>query len=48
LLRATVLLGELPVNGEFKSTFLSLSDRNRSGIPFVEGKYNMSFCGVLA
>jgi hypothetical protein len=38
--------GQHPAN--FKSTFLSLSARNKSGIPFVQGKYNMGSSGVLA
>ena len=32
----------------FKDTFLSLSARNKSDIPFVQGKYNMGSSGVLA
>lgn len=32
----------------FKNTFLSLSARNKSDIPFVQGKYNMGSSGVLA
>lgn len=32
----------------FKTTFLSLSARNKSDIPFVQGKYNMGSSGVLA
>jgi hypothetical protein len=38
--------GQHPAN--FKTTFLSLSARNKSGIPFVQGKYNMGSSGVLA
>ena len=30
------------------NTFLSLSARNKSDIPFVQGKYNMGSSGVLA
>ncbi|MDE0704633.1 MAG: hypothetical protein OXH59_13025 [Rhodospirillaceae bacterium] len=33
---------------KFESTFLSLSARNKSDIPFVQGKYNMGSSGVLA
>ena len=33
---------------DFKKTFLSLSARNKSDIPFVQGKYNMGSSGVLA
>lgn len=32
---------------KFASTFLSLSQRNKSDIPFVQGKYNMGSSGVL-
>lgn len=32
----------------FADTFLSLSARNKSDIPFVQGKYNMGSSGVLA
>ncbi|MCG8625994.1 MAG: hypothetical protein MJE68_28855 [Proteobacteria bacterium] len=32
---------------DFASTFLSLSRRNKSDIPFVQGKYNMGSSGVL-
>lgn len=38
--------GQHPQN--FQSTFLSLSARNKSEIPFVQGKYNMGSSGVLA
>ena len=31
----------------FDSTFLSLSRGNKSGVPFVQGKYNMGSSGVL-
>ena len=30
---------------DFPSTFLSLSERNKEGIPFVQGKYNMGSTG---
>ena len=40
--------GEGQHPGAFKTTFLSLSERNKSGIPFVQGKYNMGSSGVLA
>ena len=33
---------------EFEDTFLSLSKGNKSGIPFVQGKYNMGSSGVLS
>ena len=33
---------------DFRDTFLSLSARNKSDIPFVQGKYNMGSSGVLA
>ena len=50
--------GQLPCytfcdNGEgqhpedFATTFLSFSDKNKSEIPFVQGKYNMGSSGVL-
>ena len=32
---------------DFSSTFLSLSERNKEGIPFVQGKYNMGSTGSL-
>lgn len=32
---------------DFPSTFLSLSERNKEGIPFVQGKYNMGSTGSL-
>ncbi len=32
---------------DFPSTFLSLSKKNKSQIPFVQGKYNMGSSGVL-
>ena len=33
---------------DFESTFLSLSKGNKSGIPFVQGKYSMGSSGVLS
>ena len=33
---------------KFQDTFLSLSARNKSDIPFVQGKYNMGSSGVLS
>ena len=33
---------------DFRDTFLSLSARNKSDIPFVQGKYNMGSSGVLS
>ena len=32
---------------DFPSTFLSLSERNKEGIPFVQGKFNMGSTGSL-
>lgn len=32
---------------EFPKTFLSLSERNKEGIPFVQGKFNMGSTGSL-
>lgn len=32
---------------DFPSTFLSLSNKNKSEIPYVQGKYNMGSSGVL-
>jgi hypothetical protein len=40
--------GEGQHPGDFETTFLSLSARNKSDIPFVQGKYNMGSSGVLA
>ena len=40
--------GEGQHPADFKNTFLSLSARNKSDIPFVQGKYNMGSSGVLA
>lgn len=40
--------GEGQHPADFKDTFLSLSARNKSDIPFVQGKYNMGSSGVLA
>jgi len=37
--------GQLPDN--FPQTFLSLSERNKEGIPFVQGKFNMGSTGSL-
>lgn len=37
--------GQLP--DEFPNTFLSLSERNKEGIPFVQGKFNMGSTGSL-
>ena len=37
--------GQLP--DEFPKTFLSLSERNKEGIPFVQGKFNMGSTGSL-
>ena len=37
--------GQEPEN--FKSTFLSLSHKNKSSIPYAQGKYNMGSSGVL-
>ena len=37
--------GQSPEN--FQNTFLSLSAKNKSEIPFVQGKYNMGSSGVL-
>lgn len=37
--------GQLP--DDFPSTFLSLSERNKEGIPFVQGKFNMGSTGSL-
>ncbi len=40
--------GEGQHSKDFVNTFLSLSARNKSDIPFVQGKYNMGSSGVLA
>ena len=40
--------GEGQHPNDFQNTFLSLSARNKSDIPFVQGKYNMGSSGVLA
>ena len=40
--------GEGQHPASFEGTFLSLSARNKSDIPFVQGKYNMGSSGVLA
>lgn len=40
--------GEGQHPADFKNTFLSLSARNKSDIPFVQGKYNMGSSGVLS
>lgn len=37
--------GQLP--DHFPNTFLSLSERNKEGIPFVQGKFNMGSTGSL-
>lgn len=37
--------GQLPER--FQETFLSLSERNKEGIPFVQGKFNMGSTGSL-
>jgi hypothetical protein len=37
--------GQLP--DDFPNTFLSLSERNKEGIPFVQGKFNMGSTGSL-
>lgn len=37
--------GQLPEN--FPRTFLSLSEKNKEGIPFVQGKFNMGSTGSL-
>ena len=37
--------GQLPEN--FPTTFLSLSEKNKEGIPFVQGKFNMGSTGSL-
>jgi hypothetical protein len=37
--------GQLP--DDFPDTFLSLSERNKEGIPFVQGKFNMGSTGSL-
>lgn len=37
--------GQLPQN--FSKTFLSLSEKNKEGIPFVQGKFNMGSTGSL-
>lgn len=37
--------GQLPE--EFPKTFLSLSEKNKEGIPFVQGKFNMGSTGAL-
>ncbi len=39
--------GEGQHPGDFEETFLSLSQGNKSAIPFVQGKYNMGSSGVL-
>ena len=39
--------GEGQKSEDFKSTFLSLSHKNKSEIPYVQGKYNMGSSGVL-
>lgn len=39
--------GEGQHPGNFRTTFLSLSEKNKSKIPFVQGKYNMGSSGVL-
>ena len=39
--------GEGQHSQDFESTFLSLSKGNKSGVPFVQGKYNMGSSGVL-
>ncbi len=40
--------GEGQHPGAFRDTFLSLSAKHKSEIPFVQGKYNMGSSGVLA
>lgn len=40
--------GEGQHAGNFEDTFLSLSKGSKSGIPFVQGKYNMGSSGVLS
>ncbi len=40
--------GEGQHGSDFKGTFLSLSSRRKSKIPFVQGKYNMGSSGVLS
>ena len=40
--------GEGQHPNDFEDTFLSLSKGNKSGIPFVQGKYNMGSSGVLS
>ncbi len=37
--------GQIPT--DFPRTFLSLSERNKEGIPFVQGKFNMGSTGTL-
>ena len=32
---------------DFPKTFLSLSEKNKEGIPFVQGKFNMGSTGSL-
>ena len=40
--------GEGQHPGKFRDTFLSLKAKNKSQIPFVQGKYNMGSSGVLS
>ena len=40
--------GEGQHSDDFADTFLSLSNGNKSAIPFVQGKYNMGSSGVLS
>ena len=40
--------GEGQHPNDFEDTFLSLSEGNKSSIPFVQGKYNMGSSGVLS
>lgn len=39
--------GEGQDPSDFPHTFLSLSERNKEGIPFVQGKFNMESTGYL-
>ena len=39
--------GEGQNHGDFESTFLSLGEKNKEGIPFVQGRFNMGSTGSI-
>jgi len=39
--------GEGQNHGEFEKTFLSLGEKNKEGIPFVQGRFNMGSTGSI-